>query len=245
MQDFIEALSQGDILTIFILVWVIIRLILGVIEFIGTRNTAKLKKSLQEVSTMVSKFRLPNYQDTDSKAVNQNKQSFTPYTEKYVYNEDTKELSLAVNPETGEVLQTNDQEYINSFASSALDKVLERFLPSDYEQVVPPITDAQYGVAQNHELKDYADILDHAEELRQKYGLDADMTCIDVFNFVDNLNTRYKDKISAYEAAKSQFNPAQSPKEQASAQKSEPVQMSIDYEQLAQAVLNAQNKEVK
>lgn len=252
MENFIEQLLSADPLAICMVIWVVARLILGVFELVATRNTQSLKKSLLEVQTFMSKFRLPDYQETDPKAKKANMQSFTPYTDKYVYNEDTKILSKAINPETGEILQRNDQDYIDSFASTAFDKVLERFLPQDYAKVVSPLSDDQMSedIGTPRDLTDYASILDHAETLRQKYGLDSDMSCIDVFNFVDDLNKQYKSKLDGYYQAKAEISknveqPQVAPAKVQHAEMSSFQQAVIDYDKLAQAILNKQSKEVK
>lgn len=244
MQNFFDQLLSGDVFAILVVVWVIIRLILGVIEAVGTRNTSKLKKSVQEVYTMVSKFRLPNYQDTDKEAVKANKQTFTKYSPTYVYNEDTKELKRAMNDKTGEFYDKDDQAYIDSFANTALDKVLERFLPQDYARVVPPFTDDQcdsdsYAEVVNkvvdsipddvseETLTDYDELVERANSYIKKYNLDPSMPILDVFDYVDKLNNRYQERMSRYKSKKS--SESNIPKVE---------QVEIDYDKLAQTILS-------
>lgn len=236
MFDFLEQFLTPDIVSIIFYVLIGLYIIKSIFEFFATRNLSKLKKSISEVETMISKFRLPNYQETDEGARAANVQSFTRYTPKYVYNEDTKTLELAINKDTGEILQEDDQAKIDSYRDTALDKVLERFLPQDYFASVPPLSDEQFdmeGSQRVKDLSDYSSILDLAETYREKYGLDSDMTCIDVFNFVGDLNNRYKDKIKEYIPAAAQPAAAQP----AAAQPAAAQQMSIDYDALAASIL--------
>lgn len=181
---------------IIIAVIAIIYLIRILIEFIISRDTNKLKKQLKEaIQTMVN-YRVLNTKEYESEK--KPKQSFTRFTDRYKLNPETNELEKLVNPETGEVLQDDNQAYIESFSNTALDKVLEKFLPSEYYQTLSPISDSQFDDKLDSrvtDLSDYSAILDLAEDYREKYNLDSDMTCVDVFNFVENLNTRYKDRV--------------------------------------------------
>lgn len=181
-MDFFSELANGDVFAILVLLWVVLRVILGIVEAIGTRNISSVKKTIKELEKMLITYRLPNYQDQKGFDKSINKQEFSEETPDYVYNEHTGEIEA-----TGQF--TNDKEKIQSFRSSSFDELLKKYLDSDIalsacEKQVEPV----YGEMPSYDdMAEFAQIIDKADNLRKRYNLSLELSPIEVFEQVSKL----------------------------------------------------------
>lgn len=181
-MDFFSELANGDIFAILVLIWVVLRVVLGIVEAIGTRNISSVKKTIKELEKMLIIYRLPNYQDQKGFDKSINKQEFSEETPDYVYNEHTGEIEA-----TGQF--TNDKEKIQSFRSSSFDELLKKYLDSDIalsacEKQVEPV----YGEMPSYDdMAEFAQIIDKADNLRKRYNLPLELSPIEVFDQVSKL----------------------------------------------------------
>ena len=96
----------------------------------------------------------------------------------YRYNKATDELEL-----TDEVIDL--QECIDSCRDSALNAILERFLPTETVDEISELRD-EYA----DDLDFATEMLDKAEYYREKFNLPTDMSVTEIFN---TLNTKLND----------------------------------------------------
>lgn len=192
MIFFKNLVSYDNWLDIFLLVifviWCVVRIFLAFIEFKSSHDVKTLKSNFKEIYDIMSKFRLPDYQEDKKFDKSVHRQKFSKYSPEYVYNEDTEELKA-----TGGKI--DDQAIIDSHLDTCFEKVLEKFLPELIEKAQPDI-DGVYGDSTQikQDLADFASMLEVAEEYREKYNLSADLDAIQVFNAVQKLS----DEQSAY-----------------------------------------------
>ena len=184
-MDFFSKLAEGDIFSILVLCFVVLRVILGIVEAIGTRNISSVKKTIKELEKMLINYRLPNYQDVKGFDKSINKQEFSQTTPEFVYNEQTGELE-----KTGQFI--DDKEKIQSFRSSSFEEILKKYLDSDIALAVAekPV-DLHYGESiSKDDMAEFAKIIDTAENYRSKYNLPLELSPVEIFQEI----SRFADK---------------------------------------------------
>lgn len=107
------------------------------------------------------------------KAIPTVEQTFSETRPAYVLNESTNELERLPSDE-------DIQAKIDSFLSSALDRILERYLPQDVEDS----DDVADYASVKSDLSDLGEMYERAEEYRERYGLPDTMTVNEVFSAV-------------------------------------------------------------
>ncbi len=196
-MDFFSKLAEGDIFAILVLCFVVLRVILGIVEAIGTRNISSVKKTIKELEKMLIIYRLPNYQDVKGFDKSINKQEFSQETPEYVYNEQSGELE-----KTGQFI--DDKEKIQSFRSSSFEEILKKYLDADVALAVAekPV-DLLYGESTSKDdMAEFAKIIDTAENYRSKYNLPLELSPVEIFEKVSSLadkNKKFIDKATNVE----------------------------------------------
>lgn len=112
-------------------------------------------------------------------------QEFDEYADDYKYIEATGEI--VKSPE-----RVNIQEKIDSYRSTALDVLLDKYLGNDdIDAGDTGYVDHDYGRLYN-DLADLGECIEIANDYRDRYGLDDNMSVVDVYKFVqgklDTLN---------------------------------------------------------
>lgn len=120
-------------------------------------------------------------------------QVFDEYADDYKYIEATGEI--VKSPE-----RVNIQDKIDSYRSTALDVLLDKYLGNDDGFTGDPgYVDHDYGRLYN-DLADLGQCIEIANDYRDRYGLDDGMSVADVYKFVqgklDDLNTEIATKQS-------------------------------------------------
>ena len=120
-------------------------------------------------------------------------QVFDVYADDYKYVEATGEI--VKSPE-----RINIQDKIDSYRSTALDVLLDKYLGNaDSVSGDPGYVDHDYGRLYN-DLADLGQCIEIANDYRDRYGLDDGMSVADVYKFVqgklDTLNTEIAAKQS-------------------------------------------------
>lgn len=120
-------------------------------------------------------------------------QVFDEYADDYKYVELTGEI--VKSPE-----RINIQERIDSYRSTALDVLLDKYLGNDDSLIGDPgYVDHDYGRLYN-DLVDLGQCIEIANDYRDRYGLADGMSVVDVYKFVqgklDTLNTEITAKRS-------------------------------------------------
>lgn len=123
-------------------------------------------------------------------------QVFDEYADDYEYIESTGEI--VKSPE-----RVNIQDKIDSYRSTALDVLLDKYLGNNDNLTGDPgYVDHDYGRLYN-DLADLGQCIEIANDYRDRYGLDDGMSVADVYKFVqgklDSLNT----EIAAKQSGKS------------------------------------------
>ncbi|UPW41557.1 hypothetical protein [Peromfec virus RodF8_56] len=150
-----------EIENIIYIVSVCLAVINMIITFIRTGTINK------EINNMV--YRSPAYKDSISEEEKKTlSQEFSHLKTEYALNERTGELE-----EKEEKLDL--QKLINSSVETALDRMLNRFMPEVVED-----KDELYQ-SYSDDLMDYASMLERAEDYREEFGLPAGMSVSDIF----------------------------------------------------------------
>lgn len=119
-------------------------------------------------------------------------QSFSETITDYILNPQTNELEESPIPK-------NVQAYIQSYVDTALNNVLDRFLPQQIIQDDDGVADfTQY----TQDLASFGAVLDMAEDYREKFGLDEKMSAQDIFKYVQSKADNLKEKLSKTMAEK-------------------------------------------
>lgn len=141
-----------------------------VLFFVNYLRTGKIDKELTEFINKeleIMKFKTAN--DSREPVAQQFSETIPDYT----LNTRTNELErLPVDKDI--------QAYIDSYIDCALDKILERFLP-----ITPP-TDQQFVELEQMQtdLAQAGELFDLAEEYREKFNLDDNMSVSQIFEYV-------------------------------------------------------------
>lgn len=154
--------------------------------FVVFFDTKSVKKAILAVKEVIMEFRLPDYRQTDSEKKEQTAQEFTPYIDEYQYVADTGEIE-----KTGK--QINIDEKIQSFLSTRLEDMLEKFLS-------PQKVEHNDFIAEPNEmsgdlesmLQAYDSYVSRADELRAKYKLPSTLATADVYQAVEEMYQRQK-----------------------------------------------------
>lgn len=153
----------------------IVALALSVLNAIITFvRTGTLKK---EYKQMV--YRSPDYQKNGSQ-----KQSFDNLKTEYILNERTNELEEKEE-------KTDLQSLINSSIDSALDRVLQRLIPQG--DVIDDLESESTDLSDD--LMDFAEILDRAEDYRERFNLPLTASTADIFKRVQEESDALKKRL--------------------------------------------------
>lgn len=159
----------------------VLRILLFVLVSFVLFLKTKDNKYLKEVLEMFK--RTPDYQEKEEKKG----QEFERFVKTYRLNQQTNELE-----EDGEV---DIVELVNSCKDVAIDNILERFMP-----VMDATSDE---VVEYDAMRDDLDLLREsysvAEEYREKYGLPADYSALQVISAVQEKAQELKSKIAQNE----------------------------------------------
>ena len=150
--------------------------------FVILFDTKSVKKSVKAVKEVIMAFRMPNYRSemTDAEK-EQTAQEFTPYIDEYQYVADTNEIE-----KTGK--QINVDEKIQSYLTSRLEDMLEKFLnPVKVEKNLVVASPAEMSGDLESMLKAYDNYVETAEDLRMKYKLPSSLATADVYAAVEEL----------------------------------------------------------
>lgn len=113
------------------------------------------------------------------------KQSFSKTKPEYSYDPATKEIEP-----TGKTIDIQSQ--IDSYLETRLESILEKFMN-------PQPVQTQDCVASKEEMYDdidhLAQLLDDAEEMREKYNLSDDLSAYDIYKHIQGLAVNYADKV--------------------------------------------------
>lgn len=155
-------------------------------------RTGSIKKSINKVEESM-KFKTTNGV-VDSESNVPVKQSFTPYRADYVLDPSTNEIVRL--PE-----DKNVQVVIQSYHSSALDRLLERFITAEAPE------DSRESVVQSYEttkldLNAMAEAMSLAEEYRDQLGLDPSASIDDVYKAMENQSKLLQQRISDFNLQK-------------------------------------------
>lgn len=109
----------------------------------------------------------------------------------------TKQPSYVLNDSTGELerlpIDEDIQERIESYLTSALDRVLERYLPQDVSSENDEVADYTAATA---DLADLGEMYEKAESYREKYHLGNDMSIREIYDFIGERAKDLANKIS-------------------------------------------------
>lgn len=152
----------------------IIATIFSIVNFFRTGRLSKSAK--QFICSEVNELK----KDTSNYS-----QSFSEEITDYILNPVTNELEVSPVPK-------NIQKYIDSYIDVALDRVLERFLP---EQVIEDKDDVADYTQMQEDLAYMGDVFELAEDYRDKFGLDNNMSVQDIFRYVGTKSNELGEKL--------------------------------------------------
>lgn len=110
------------------------------------------------------------------------------------------EYALAKNGHELEIVgQIDIQAKIQSFENCALNKILDKFLDLDQYLGRPNMTPSdQIYEAVNYDLADLAEIYEKAEDYKQIFGLDWNLSANEVFDWLGKNSDQLKHKLDVY-----------------------------------------------
>lgn len=159
--------------------------------FVVFVDTKSVKKAILAVKEVIMEFRLPDYRQGDSKKKEQTAQEFTPYIDEYQYVADTGEIE-----KTGK--QINIDEKIQSYLSTRLEDMLEKFLsPQKVERNDIIAEPNEMSGDLESMLQAYDSYVSRADELRAKYNLPSTLATADVYQAVEELYQRQKQYVES------------------------------------------------
>ena len=159
--------------------------------FVVLCDTKSVKKSIRAVKEVIMEFRLPDYRQVDSEEKEQTAQKFTPYVDEYQYVADTGEIE-----KTGK--QINIDEQIQSYLSTRLEDMLEKFLSPqkvEHNDVIAEPNEMSGDLESM--LQAYDSYVSRADELRAKYKLPSSLATADVYAAVEELYQRQKQYVES------------------------------------------------
>lgn len=159
--------------------------------FVVLCDTKSVKKSIRAVKEVIMEFRLPDYRQVDSEKKEQTAQEFTPYIDEYQYVADTGEIE-----KTGK--QINIDEKIQSYLSTRLEDMLEKFLSPqkvEHNDVIAEPNEMSGDLESM--LQAYDSYVSRADELRAKYKLPSSLATADVYAAVEEMYQRQKQYVES------------------------------------------------
>lgn len=171
-------------------VQVIVAIILFIVTFV---RTGSIKKSINNIQGVNMKFKTTSgVIETESK--DPIKQSFTEFEDSYV-----------LDPSSNEIVKLPDkknvQVVIQSYHSSALDRLLERYVTTEVaEGSKQDLVDRFERTTLD--LASMADALSAAEEYKEQLGLAPDTSLDDVYKAMENQSALLKQRISEFDKRK-------------------------------------------
>ena len=159
--------------------------------FVVLFDTKSVKKSIHAVKEVIMEFRLPDYRQVDSEEKEQTAQKFTPYIDEYQYVADTGEIE-----KTGK--QINIDEQIQSYLSTRLEDMLEKFLSPqkvEHNDIIAEPNEMSGDLESM--LQAYDSYVTRADELRSKYKLPSSLATADVYQAVEELYQRQKQYVES------------------------------------------------
>lgn len=167
--------------------------------FVVLCDTKSVKKSIRAVKEVIMEFRLPNYRQDDSKKKEKTAQEFTPYIDEYQYVADTGEIE-----KTGK--QINIDEKIQSYLSTRLEDMLEKFLsPQKVEHNDIIAEPKEMSGDLESMLQAYDSYVSRADELRAKYKLPSTLATADVYKAVEEMYQRQKQFVESLASSNQNF----------------------------------------
>ena len=154
--------------------------------FVVFVDTKSVKKAILAVKEVIMEFRLPDYRQTDSEKKEQTAQEFSPYIDEYQYVADTGEIE-----KTGK--QINIDEKIQSYLSTRLEDMLEKFLSPqkvEHNDIIAEPNEMSGDLESM--LQAYDSYVSRADELRAKYKLPSTLATSDVYQAVEEMYQRQK-----------------------------------------------------
>lgn len=147
--------------------------------FLRTRSLSKSVKNFCEVQNML-------YKKTED--VKEVKQEFSETVPDYVLNVQTNELEELEVPK-------NVQTFIQSYIDCALERALERYMPSEKDDLdqVDPREEYERSV---NDLGVLAEAMEQAEMYRERYGLSNFASLSDIYAKVDEEAQSLKKQIA-------------------------------------------------
>lgn len=167
--------------------------------FVILFDTKSVKKSIRAVKEVIMEFRLPDYRQNDSEKKEQTAQIFTPYIDEYQYVADTGELE-----KTGK--QINIDEKIQSYLSTRLEDMLEKFLSPqkvEHNDIIAEPNEMSGDLESM--LQAYDSYVSRADELRAKYKLPSTLATSDVYQAVEEMYQRQKQFVESLALSNQQF----------------------------------------
>lgn len=156
-------------------------------SFVNYCRTGNLKQYANDIKFILKESEDMKYKTSDQREKAQ--QTFTPYKNEYVYDERNNTLEA-----TGE--QIDVQKLINSVLPTALESILQKYLNNQAVAISP----------EDKVIVDYSDLRDDlemrtdyinvAEDYREKFGLSADMTHEEIYQFMDKKAKELKEFIA-------------------------------------------------
>lgn len=168
---------QGNLDTILYMIVLACGAVFAIVNFFRTGNVKKLQNDFKELIEKMN-YRLPDYQEKkgfDNKTVSQD---FTGSNLKKDYVLNDKEDVLVEKPEKIDI-----QKMIDSCVETSLERALERYLP----QNVQDVDEVEDFTTVSNDLESLSQVIDIAEEYRDKYGLSDDMSVSDIYSYINNL----------------------------------------------------------
>lgn len=165
--------------------------------FVVLFDTKSVKKSIAAVKEVIMEFRLPDYRQGEKKE--QTAQEFTPYIDEYQYVADTGEIE-----KTGK--QINIDEKIQSYLSTRLEDMLEKFLSPqkvEHNDVIAEPNEMSGDLESM--LQAYDSYVSRADELRAKYKLPSSLATADVYQAVEEMYQRQKQFVESLASSNQNF----------------------------------------
>lgn len=167
-------------------VQVIVAIIFFIVTFV---RTGSIKKSIKKLQGVDMKFKTTSGV-IEKESKDPLKQSFTEFEDSYVLDPSSNEIVKLPD-------QKNVQVVIQSYHSSALDKLLERFVTSEVEEGSQQDLVDRYERA-TLDLASMADALSAAEEYKEQLGLDPSTSLDDVYKAMEQHSDLLKQRISEF-----------------------------------------------
>lgn len=182
MQDFLQLVVDNFEL----ILSVVIGFLCFLLAWFRTGSVKKAIKQLKEYEDMI-KFRKA------SKAMEEKRvgQKFSNTVTDYILDPATNELQESPIPK-------DVQAKIESYIDVALDRALERFLPKNVQDVDGVMDYTQHS----QDLSVMGEAFEVAEEYRERYNLDSNMSVADIYKFVEEQADKMKNDLLKYNQPK-------------------------------------------